>query len=218
MIANLSERVQFFQKLIEAIPPAYLPKDLKVALLNQTKSRIEKLAELAPENNKYKERLNSVTTLIKETQASNNKPPAPQIQSPQEAAQLKSSLLKLSKTVEALTQNGSLQATAGQQYLANIQQAFIEANVNYIISQGDTSRRENKERLAIHNYQKAIAELTKHNKGNQFSDKIAQLKATIAELSEAAGMSTNDPSHGSELTQGMQDLTEDQDAWKKKYF
>lgn len=220
MIANLSEKAHRLQRLIDRTPPAYLPKELKVLLLSEIKKRYEKLVEVAPGNAKFKKNLDSISAQIADTQASNDKPPAPQFKTPEEANEIKAALQELSKAVEAFVKSGALQASAGQQYLSKIQAAFVEANVNYTIGLGDSAKRENKAKLAIHHYQKAMAELTKRNKSNAYSERIAQLKASIAELSakEDIAPPTEETSNGNELTKGLDDLIEDDNAWKKKYF
>ncbi|MCG8317393.1 MAG: hypothetical protein MI976_29600 [Pseudomonadales bacterium] len=220
MIANLSEKAHRLQRLIDHVPAAYMPTELKVLILNEIKNRYEKLTELVPENAKFKKAKNGIINQISDCQASNDKPPPPQFKTPQEAAEIKASLQQLSKTVEAFVQNGAIQASKGQQHLGNIQKAFVEANVNYIIGQGDAARRENKLKLAVHHYQKATAELTKRNKGNQYSDRIEQLKRIIADLSdhEEPQPTAKVTGDGNELTKGMDDLLEEDNSWKKKYF
>ncbi|MCG8670562.1 MAG: hypothetical protein MI867_14185 [Pseudomonadales bacterium] len=220
MIANLSEKAHRLQRMIDRVPPAYLPKELKVLLLSEIKKRCEKLVEAAPENSKFKKNLDSVNGQIADTQSSTAKPPAPQFRTPQEANEIKASLQELSKAVEAFVKSGVLPASQGQQHLAKIQMSFVEANVNYLVSQGDTARRENKTKLAIHHYQKAIAELTKRNKNNHYSERIAQLKATLSELAgyEEPAPAAEAGGTGNELTKGLDDLIEDDNSWKKKYF
>lgn len=215
LIGNLSERATRLQRLIELVPPAYLPKDLKLVMLNQIKNRYQKLVELAPGNSRFKKQLDSTTVQISDTQASTEKPPAPRFKTPQEAAEIKSALQTLSKTVEAFVKNGSLPAANGQQYLNDIQRCFIEANVNYLIGQGDLARNESKASLAVHNYQKALSELSKRNQDNRYSERIAQLKGMIAQLSEQ----TDAAQQGAgELDKGIKDLIEEDNSWKKKYF
>lgn len=220
MIANLSDKAHRLQRLIDMVPAAYMPAELKVLILNQIKSRYEKLIEIAPGNNRFKKNLESVNSQIADSQANTEKPPAPQFKTPQEAAEIKTSLQELGKAVEAFVKTGALTATAGQKHLATIQQAFVEANVNYLIGQGDEARRGNKAKLAKHHYQKAIAELTKRNKGNIYGDRIAQLKQTVSELGDQEEVAKPAAEEGTEneLTKGLENLIEEDNSWKKKYF
>lgn len=215
MIGNLSERAHLLQRLLENVPPAYIPKDLKLLILKEIKVRYEKLAALAPGNGKFQKQLNGTLDQISQTQNSNESPPTPRFSTPKEAAEIKSALQSLSKAVEAFVKSGSLPAAAGQQHLHNIQRSFVEANVNYLVAQGDLARREGKEKVAVLNYQKAINELSKRNQDKRYSARIEQIKATLAAL----GPEEQAPrQEGSELTQGVKDLIEEDNSWKKKYF
>lgn len=219
MIANLSERALRLQRLIEMVPGAYMPKDLKLVMLGQIKNRYEKLVELAPGNAKFKKQVDATTVQISDTQTSNEKPSAPKFRTPQEANEIKSSLQALSKTVEAFVQSGALPAASGQQYLASIQRSFIEANINYLISQGDAARGEDKAKLAIHHYQKALAELSKRNQDNRYSNRIAQLKGMVDQLNQQAGVTPEAATdNANELDKGLNNLIEEDNSWKKKYF
>jgi len=42
LIANLSERAHRLQRLLDTLPPAYVEKDVKLLLLGQIRSRMEK--------------------------------------------------------------------------------------------------------------------------------------------------------------------------------
>ncbi|MDX1695631.1 MAG: hypothetical protein R3208_17835 [Ketobacteraceae bacterium] len=219
MIGNLSERAMRLQRLIEVVPPAYLPRDLKLVMLNQIKTRYEKLVELAPSMPKFKKHLDTVLVQISDTQNSTEKPAAPRFKTPQEAAEIKSALQALSKTVEAFVQKGHIPPAKGQQHLNDIQRAFIEANVNYLIGQGDLARKEQKAKLAAHYYQKAVAELGKRNNDKRYSERIAQLKGLIAQLSDQPeAQRSSEGKSESELDKGIENLIEEDNAWKKKYF
>ena len=219
MIANQSERALRLQRIIDIVPPAYLPKELKLVMLGQIKSRYEKLIELAPGNARFKKQLDSTAAQISDTQASSDKPPAPKFRTPQEANEIKTALQALGKTVESFVQSGSLPATTGQQHMASIQRSFIEANVNYLISQGDAARGENKAKLAVHHYQKALTELGKRNQDKRYSERIAQLEAMINQLNQQAGIAPEETAEtGNELDKGLNNLIEEDNSWKKKYF
>lgn len=217
LVANLSERVHRLQRLLDALPAAYVEKDVKLLILNQMKGRAEKLTELAPTNEKFRKNVDSLSAQINEAQASTSKPPIPQLKSPQEAKETKNLLQDLSKVIESLAANKSIQVATAKKYLGNIHRLYIEANISYSVQVADQSRKENKIKLAIHQYKQAIAELTKHNQQNQYAEKIAQLKEIITSLS-GTPEATEESDDSGALTQGMSELNEEDDAWKKKYF
>ena len=79
-----------------------------------------------------------------------------------------------------------------------------------------------KTKLAIHNFQKAIAELSKHNQNNMYAQKIAELKNVVAQLQEETGVqgqaTEQTTSTNGALSQGLDELLEEDNSWKKKYF
>lgn len=222
MVANIGERVQQLNRLIDATPPAYLNKDLKLLIQNEIKKRIEKLTELAPEKDNFRKGLESISAQINETQSSTTKPPTPQIKSPEEAEQIRNVLQQHNKLIEALVQNKTIPLAEGKKHIAQIQASYFEAKVNHSINLAEQNRMAGKTKLAIHNYHKAIAELTKHNQNNMYAQKIAELKGVVGQLQEETGVqgqttekatSTDDA-----LSQGLDELLEEDNSWKKKYF
>ncbi|OUS31911.1 hypothetical protein A9Q99_02115 [Gammaproteobacteria bacterium 45_16_T64] len=216
LVASLSERAHRLQRLLDMLPDAYVEKDVRLLLLTQVKMRMEKLTELAPSNEKFKRNLDSLTAQISETQSSSAKPPIPQLKSPEEAKETKNLLQDLSKILESLAASKALPVSSAKKYLANIHQLYIEANINYSIQIADQSRRDNKTKLATHQYQKAITELSKHNQNNKHTEKISQLKEILKSLTGAD--EEEEEAKGDELSKGIKNLSDEDDSWKKKYF
>lgn len=74
MIANLSDYAFRLQRLLDFIPAAYLSKEVRLLLLNQIKKRMEKLIELAPDNEKFAKKLDSCNTQIADIQSTSTPP------------------------------------------------------------------------------------------------------------------------------------------------
>jgi len=217
LVANLSERAHRLQRLLDTLPAAYIEKDVKLLILNQIKARVEKLTELAPTNEKFRKSLDGLTAQINETQASTNQPPIPQLKTAEEAKEVKNRLQDLTKVIESLVANKTIQVGTAKKYLGNIHRLFIDANISFSIQVADQSRKENKTKLAIHQYQKAIAELTKNNQNNTYTGKIAQLKEIITSLTGKPDPAEQEEGGGA-LTQGLSEMDDEDGAWKKKYF
>lgn len=220
MIANLSDYAYRLQRLLDYIPAAYLNKDIRILLLNQIKKRMDKLIELAPSNDKFRKKLDSCIAQISDIHSSAVPPQAPQLKTPEEASELRTLLQELSKVIEHFAQTKIIAVTDAQKHLASIQASFIEANLNYLMQMGQTARQEKKPKLAIHHYQKAMAEMGKRNQNGQYNEKLQQLKTLISELQNEAGVVEVEEvsdTH-SELNAGLSEMIEEQDAWKKKYF
>lgn len=220
MVANLSDYAFRLQRLLDFIPAAYLSKDVRVLLLNQIKKRMEKLVEIAPENEKFKKKLDSCSAQIADIQSSAVPPQAPQLKTPDEANELRTLLQELSKVIEHFAQTKAITVADAQKHLASIQSGFLEANLNYMLQMGQTARQEKKPKLAIHHYQKAMAEMAKRNADGRYNEQLQQLKHLVAELQSEAGVveTTEAENTGGELNAGLSEMIEEQDAWKKKYF
>lgn len=117
-------------------------------------------------------------------------------------------------------QSKVLPAAEAQRHMVSIQNSFIDANLNYLLQMGQAARQEKKPKLAIHHYQKALAEMHKRNQNGQYNEKIQQLKTVLGELQTEAGIVETPAATeaNSELNAGLNELLEEQDAWKKKYF
>lgn len=220
MIANLSDYAFRLQRLLDFIPAAYLSKEVRLLLLNQIKKRMEKLIELAPDNEKFAKKLDSCNTQIADIQSTSTPPQAPQLKTPEEANELRTLLQELSKVIEYFVQSKVLPAAEAQRHMVSIQNSFIDANLNYLLQMGQAARQEKKPKLAIHHYQKALAEMHKRNQNGQYNEKIQQLKTVLGELQTEAGIVETPAATeaNSELNEGLNELLEEQDAWKKKYF
>lgn len=220
LVANLNDHAFRLQRLLDFTPAAYLHKDVRLLILNQIKERLDKLVELAPGNDKFNKKLQSCLAQISEAQNPAANPPPPAIKTPDEANELRTLLQELSKTLESFVQARILPAADAQRHQAFIQSNFIEANLNYLIQLGQVARQEKKPKLAIHHIQKALAEMQKRNQKGQYSARIEQLTLLIEELNQEAGVtsSAKEDNTQSELNNGIEQLSGEDESWKKKYF
>lgn len=219
LIANISDFAFRLQRLLDSIPPAYLGKDIQLLLLGQIKKRMERLKELAPSNDKFRKKLDATNEHIAEVTGSTAKQVKPQIKSPEEASQIRTLLQDLSKIIETFAQNKIITVAEARTHLAFLQSSYLDANLNHLLHQAETARQEQKPKVAILNYEKALTEMKKRNKKGNFSERIEQVTAIINQLREEAGhavVSTADEPN--ELNQAINELIEEEDAWKKKYF
>ncbi len=221
LIANLTDKVQGLQMLIDSIPPAFVPKSLKLFILNEIKMRYIRLAEIAPQNTSFKKNLDTTSMQISDIENARKASPAPRFDTPADANKIKACLQELNKAIEAFVKAGKIQVEDGKQYLLKTHLAVVEADVNFLIHQAEQAQQEHKIKVAILHYQKAVAELSSHNSNNQYSERIEQLKSHIDELSkeelaEAAAAQASNADN--ELTKGIDDLIKDDNAWKKKYY
>lgn len=221
VIGTLSETTHRLQRIIDTIPDAYMHRDLKMVVLAEMKQRLEKLVEVAPEQESFKKKLESTITSLAECQSNTQKKQEPRIQNPQQANEIRALLQDLTKIIESFRDSGVINGGAANVFLGHVHDSFVEANVSYLTLLGDQSKGEKKWKLAVHHYQKGMAELAKRNQGGRYSEKLQQMKAMCDELNrradDEAGVQRK-AEDTSELTKGLVDLASEEEAWKKKYF
>ncbi len=220
-IGTLSETAHRLQRIIDTIPDAYIHKDLKLTILTEMQKRLEKLVEIAPEQDTFKKKLDTAVAMIGEIQSNAVKKQEPRITNPQQANEIRALLQDLTKIIESFRDTGIIPGAAANVFLAHVHDSFVEANVSYLSLLGDQSKSERKWKLAVHHYQKGMAELSKRNQNGRYNEKLAQMKAMCDELNrradDEAGVQRK-AEDASELTKGLSDLANEEEAWKKKYF
>lgn len=221
LVGTLSETAHRLQRIIDTIPDAYIHKDLKLTILIEMRKRLEKLVETAPEQESFKKKLESTHAMIADCQSNAAKKQEPRITNPQQANEIRALLQDLTKIIESFRDSGVIPGAAANVFLAHVHDSFVEANVSYLTLLGDQSKSERKWKLAVHHYQKGMAELAKRNQNGRYNEKLAQMKAMCDELNrradDEAGVQRK-TEDASELTKGLSDLTNEEEAWKKKYF
>lgn len=220
MIASLTDSSNRLQRIFDSVPAPYLSKDLRLLLLAQIKKRLEKLVDLAPQNDRYRKSRDGINEQIANATEDTSKQPKPNFKTPEEAAQLRKVLQELSKLVENFMQNKVIDATEARKHLATIQNSFFEANLSYMIQVAESAKREGKLKVAILNYEKVIKEMQKRNQKGAYNEKISGIQTTINELKAEAGTQPEEQNTtpGGELTQAMDEMMEEEESWKKKYF
>lgn len=221
MVGSLSETTHRLQRIIDTIPDAYMHKDLRLVILSEMKHRLEKLVEVAPDHENFRTKMEATVAAIADVQANSQKKQEPRILNPQQANEIRALLQDLSKIIESFRDTGVINGAAANTFLAHVHDSFVEAHVSYLTLLGDQSKNEKKWKLAVHHYQKGMAELSKRNQNGRYNEKLKQMKALCDELSrradEEAGVQRK-AEDSSELTKGLSDLESEEESWKKKYF
>lgn len=221
LIASLSDHAFRLQRQIDMVPAAFINSEIRLLLLDQMKKRLQRLVQLSPENQKFSKRLSDVESQmseIQQTPSAAGKPPP--LATPEQANELRNGLQEMSKTIESMMQNKSLSVEDGNRHINSLRLSFLEANLNFYQQSAQSALKDEKFRLAVLNYEKAVGEMQKHNQNGAFTEQMALLNQKIAEINKIASntpeVDANDET--SELTQGMDQFIEDEDDWKKKYF
>ncbi|CBL44939.1 Hypothetical protein HDN1F_13560 [gamma proteobacterium HdN1] len=221
MIGQLSEVSHRLLRIVEAVPDAYIHKEFKRVILGEVQKRLEKLVELAPTQDTYKKKLDSTIAMLADCNNAAAEPSPPTFSTPQEGNEIRALLQELLKIIDSFEESGIIPNNAGNAFRAHIHDAFAEATVSQLILIAEQNKVARKWKLAVYHYQKASGELTKRNHNGRYAQRISQLNALCDELNrladEESGTIRKSPD-ASELTKGVDDLNNEDDAWKKKYF
>ncbi len=221
LLANLSDYVYRLQRVLDSIPLGYISKDLKLVLLGQIKSRLEKLVSLAPHKDRFRKSLDSTVGQIAELSKVTTQVSPPPLKNKDEVENLRVMLQDLSKIVEHMAASNVITAPDAKRHMLDLQKSYSSANISLMISNAEAAKAQNKPKVALVHYKNALAEMHKRNQTNMYDAKIQQITAIVSELvklTDAPSPAKTDPNSESELGQAIDSLLEEEDAWKKKYF
>lgn len=227
-IAELADRARRGQNMVDAIPVHVFPKELRVIALTEIIRALREQEQLDKDNKNIGRRILVAQAQLEESQ---NTPPAPvKLKNKDEAKEIREQLADLMQYVQNLQQRRVIDSTTATSFSAQIKKSHIEMTVAYFSQLAQEALRQNKSRVASHNYQRAVSELQKNNKNGSFNEQIAALQRAITELSTVehpddapkktlptAEAAANQQA-GSQLDKEMDSLLTEKDSWKKKKF
>jgi septal ring factor EnvC (AmiA/AmiB activator) len=215
----LTAKVRNFKHMLSGFPAGFLPKDLTVLVLRSLIDMYEQLVDIDPDNNQFKQDLQSVSQQLNEVQRQ-TKPVAPAaIDNPQQLKDAKTCLDELHKFVFQLEGKGALNRTQADNYRNLIKQLVLQVTVDAYLFSGRHARQASKTRLAIHYYTLAHKLLSKENKGGAQDKKLAAINQVLNELQEKLKEEVphaSAPVKPAEDTEGDWNKLKPDDSWKKK--
>lgn len=229
-IAEVADRARRGQLLVDSVPSYAFPKELRMIVLNEVIRALREHEQLDADNKSISRRILVAQAQLEELQ---NTPAVAQtkVKSKEEAKEVRDGLADLMQYVQTLHQRKIIDANATAIFSEQIRKTHIEMTVAFFAQLAQEALRQNKPRVAVHNYQRAAAELQKNNKNGGFNEQIAQLQHAIQELQakeqgeekpKPKTLPTADakPHEKTEslLDKEMDSVLADKDAWKKKKF
>lgn len=219
LITNLSEHVAQLERLYDSVPSGYMSKELQELLLQQIKTRLEKLVDIAGNNARFKKSLETTTATLEQLKNSTGQPPQKPLTSKEEVEKLRGALQRMSKVLESMVTQRVISGVEGKEHMLSLQKSYSNANINLMLNTAESARSQQKNKLALMNYKNALAEMRKRNQQHEYDEQIDNVEGLIEQLEQAPSSSpTGQADQDNELDQAVADLMEEDDAWKKKYF
>lgn len=222
-LANaLKARVRNFKFMLGGLPTGFLPKELVLLVQRSLMQVLEQLTKLEPKKEAHTQELQSIAQQMAETQRQPVKAgPAPPLDSPQKAQEIKACLEELYKFIYQLEGSKSLTRPQADAYRGMIKQLVLQLTVDSHVMHGRVAREKTKLRLAIHHFDLALKLMLRERANGLFDERINQLQTLIAELesqSEDGPLAPTAPVEEGEHEEISEewDKFEQEGNWKKK--
>lgn len=212
-LAELQARWNHCHAISNGLPGQYMSPELKALLLDMEVGLLERLTRLEPRSARYMSQLKEVRQQQAggEPQVRN----APLTIGDEAAAQtVRRQLADLLQLLDQARAEKRLDDQAFLRWTRQIRSHQTDATLNMYRSLADAAMREGKPRVAKLQYERAVAYLTKHPDSDN-ADQLAIFRQLLIQAEQTATrMEQGAP--GTELSEGVQALEEDDQAWRKK--
>ena len=212
-LAELQARWSHCNNINTALPRQFMSPELKKTLLEVEASLLARLLKLDPRNARHGVAQTEVRQLLsKDAPAINNT--ALNINSDAAAQTVRRQLADLLQILDLARVDGLLDNSTFARWRQQIRAHQAETTLNMYRTLAEHAMGEGKPRVAKLQYERAVAYLTKHPDSAQaeqmaiFRQLLIQAEQVAAKMEQAAP--------GAILSDGVQALEEDDQAWRKK--
>lgn len=215
LTAELGARIKVTQSLAAQLPGQFMSPDLKKLLITYEAHLLEKLLRVDRKNQRAQQALNSARELLAQPDMPVDNAPV-KVDNPIKAKDVRLQLENLHHLLNQVHRDGLLDKNALQQWSTLINQQLVATALDMFQIVAEQAMRDRKPRVAKLQYERAIAYLTQLNNPahSQQLERYRQL-LKMAELAtiRSEQAQTDDTN---ELSAGLQELEQNDDAWKKK--
>lgn len=212
-LAELQARWRHCNSINTGLPRQFMSVELKKLLLKVEISLLERLVKLEPGNARHGVALTDVRQLLsKDEPAIAN--PAVSITNDAAAKAVRRQLADLLQLLDQARADGLLDNAAFLRWSQQIRAHQAETTLNMYRTLAEHAMREGKPRVAKLQYERAVAYLTKHP-GSAQADQMAVFRQLLIQAEQTA-VKMEQGAPGTVLSEGVQALEEDDQAWRKK--
>lgn len=226
-INALHERYRRLQRFLSEIPPQYLNKDLRTIILQRSISTLNDLMKYKSDDS-TQTKLKQDQESLKQTQESTEPPTPVPIKDEANSKEIIKLLKLLYRFIERMKATKKIDQAAGKKYLLYTSYLISKTKADLEIAHATKAFKNNKPRVAIHNYHNAIAEMMRIKTNPLAIKAINSYKVKIKELEDAANEQAESTASQSAapVTEGGQEsealnkewdsFLDDDDGWQKK--
>lgn len=212
-LAELQARWNHCNSLNNSLPGQFMTVELKQQLLKVELNLLERLSKLDPRNNRAAVQLTEVRQQLSQTELRVNNAPVT-INTETAALEVRRQLSELLRLFDLARRDAVLDDGAYQRWSKYIGQYQQQATLNMHRALAEVAMQQGKPRVAKLQYERAVDYLSKQSSGVN-AEQMAIFRQLLLQAEQtAAQMEQNIP--GTELSEGVQALEEDDQAWRKK--
>lgn len=221
LLTALKLRERNFKYMITGLPAHFLSNDLNALVYQALIDTCEQLARLDSKDPSHQSDANIYTAQLGAIKQSSEKQRV-RLESPAQIKEVRQHLQELLRFVTQQEARKQINAVQSAAYGDQIRRLSLQISVDGYITQAKQAQQLGKLRLAIHFFTLARKLLTSENASHSYDKQIAQLKAVIDKLEEAAtakGLIAEEtpheePQEGSGMSKEWEQFGDDE--WKKK--
>ncbi|ARU57297.1 MAG: hypothetical protein MI864_16545 [Pseudomonadales bacterium] len=214
---TLQDRYRRLKRISLDLPPQYLPRELKILLLERCIDTLNELKVIQNEKFKYASSLVEDTALLEQIKASKEKPKPQQITNEAQAKEVRTLLEALIKFIQNQSKKGFLEKSLAKKHTSFITYMASRSKADYYAAKAKEAISQNKLRIAIHNFHNAIGELEPTKSMTASQKAIQAYKIKIKELEKLADKVSKEGSEKKEsMDKEWSEFMQDDDDWKKK--
>lgn len=219
-IAHHKDYINRYQRLYDRIPDNYLSREIKLLMLGGLIDHLEQWINLDKDNDYANANLKKRLQQKQEAMESTAKPSITNTNDSDDAAEIRRRLMELHKFIVLAKKTKKIGKVVAQNELQLIKHLFVETGTNTFINLAKAAIDQQKDRLAIHYYGRALSEYQKSNTEGEFNKRMQELQTVIKKLQGRPTTSKKKPAEkgGNELNQAMDELLAEEENSKKVKF
>lgn len=212
-LAELQARWNHCNSINTSLPGQFMTTELKQLLLRMEVNLLEQLTRLDPKNSRHARQLSDVRQQLASGEPQVNNAPVA-ITNETAAQAVRRQLSDLLQLLDGVRAGNVLDDQAYQRWTQQIRRDQQEVTLNMYRALAEAAMREGKPRVAKLQYERAVAYLSKQN-NSAHADQMAIFRQLLIHAEQTA-VQMEQGLAGSELSEGVQALEEDDQAWRKK--
>lgn len=212
-LAELQARWNYCNSINGSLPGQFMTAELKKLLLSIEANLLERLVKQDARNSKHASQLAEVRQQLAQGEPSVGN--APVVISTEAAAlEAKKQLGDLLRLLEHARREAVLDEASYHRWHQHINQHQMEVTLNMHRALAEAAMQQGKPRVAKLQYERAVDYLSKQGSGAPV-DQMAIFRQLLLRAEQAAAQMEQSAS-GTELSEGVQALEADEQAWRKK--